>query len=122
MGRIAPPEIPAALVRCDLMLQAATYEPFGLTVAEALACGLPVVGTSEVGAIEGVDRAVVAETAPGDVGAMADAVERLIAELETDAGTLRATARREAERLFAAGPVCERDIARAADARAWRTS
>ena len=89
------------------MLQASKYEPFGLTVAEGLACGLPVVGTSEVGAIEGVDRAVVAEVAPGDVAAMADAIERLIGELETDGAALRATARREAERLFATGHVCE---------------
>ncbi len=105
-GRVAPPEIAAALVRCDLMLQAASYEPFGLTVAEGLACGLPVVATSEVGAIEGVARTVVAETDPGDVKAMTDAVERLLSELDADAGALRAAARREAERLFAADHVC----------------
>ena len=106
-GRVAPPEIAAALVRCDLMLQAASYEPFGLTVAEGLACGLPVVATSEVGAIEGVDAHVVAaETDPGDVEAMTDAVERLLAELDADAGALRAAARHEAERLFAADHVC----------------
>ncbi len=106
-GRVPPPDVPAELVRADVMLQASKYEPFGLTVAEGLACGLPVVGTSEVGAIEGVDRAVVAEVAPGDVAAMADAIERLIGELETDGAALRATARREAERLFATGHVCE---------------
>jgi glycosyltransferase involved in cell wall biosynthesis len=105
---IAPADIPAYLAGCDLMLQAATYEPFGLTVAEGLACGLPVVATSEVGAIEGVDRAVVAETAPKDVSAMVDGVERLIGELEHDAGAMRATARHEAERLFAAEHVCTR--------------
>ena len=42
----------------------------------------------------------------GDVKAMTDAVERLLSELEADPGALRATARREAERLFAADHVC----------------
>jgi glycosyltransferase involved in cell wall biosynthesis len=107
VGRVAPPDVPGELVGADLMLQAAKYEPFGLTVAEGLACGLPVVATSEVGAIEGVDRAVVAEVAPGDVAAMTDAVERLLAALETNAGAVRASARHEAERLFATGHVCE---------------
>jgi glycosyltransferase involved in cell wall biosynthesis len=105
-GRIPPAEVPAELVRADVMLQASKYEPFGLTVAEGLACGVPVVGTSEVGAIEGVDRAVVVEVAPGDVNAMADGVERMIAGLASDALTLRTTARHEAERLFAADRVC----------------
>jgi glycosyltransferase involved in cell wall biosynthesis len=106
LDHVPPGDIAAFLVGCDLMLQAATYEPFGLTVAEGLACGLPVVATSEVGAIEGVDRAVVVETAPRDVKAMADGIERLIGELEQDAGVVRATARNEAERLFAADRVC----------------
>ncbi len=107
VGRVAPPDVPAELIGADLMLQAAKYEPFGLTVAEGLACGLPVVATSEVGAIEGVDRAVVAEVPPGDVRAITDAVERLLAGLEANAGGLRADARHEAERLFATGHVCE---------------
>ena len=101
-----PSEVPAELVAADVMLQAARYEPFGLTVAEALACGVPVVGTSEVGAIEGVDRSVVAEVAPGDAEAMADEVERLLGRWRSQAPVLRATARREAERLFATGHVC----------------
>jgi glycosyltransferase involved in cell wall biosynthesis len=105
-GRVPPAEMSAELVRADVMLQAAKYEPFGLTVGEGLACGLPVVGTSEVGAIEGVARSVVAEVAPGDVTALTDATERLIEQLREDAGTLRATARREAERRFATERVC----------------
>src|SRR6185312_9618250 len=106
VGRMRPSEVPAELVGADVMLQAARYEPFGLTVAEALACGVPVVATSEVGAIEGVERSVVAEVAPGDAGAMADELERLLAALGAQAPLLRATARREAERLFATGRVC----------------
>ena len=57
-GRVPAAEIPVELARGDVLLQASKYEPFALTVAEALAAGVPVVATSEVGAIEGVDRSV----------------------------------------------------------------
>jgi glycosyltransferase involved in cell wall biosynthesis len=106
LGRIRPAEIAAELAGSDLLLQASKYEPFGLTVAEALAAGVPVVATSEVGAIEGVDASVVEVVAPGDVGAMASAVTAMIERLRANPGELRATARAEAERLFATEVVC----------------
>jgi glycosyltransferase involved in cell wall biosynthesis len=106
-GRIPPGEIPAELGRSDLLLQASKYEPFALTVAEALAAGVPVVATSEVGAIEGVDRAVLGEVAPSDVAAMATAIMATIAKLDADAPRVRSAARAEAERLFAPELVCE---------------
>jgi glycosyltransferase involved in cell wall biosynthesis len=106
-GRVPPAEIPAELGRSDLLLQASKYEPFALTVAEALAAGVPVVATSEVGAIEGVDRAVLGEVAPSDVAAMASAIAAMIAKLAADAPRMRSAARAEAERLFAPELVCE---------------
>ena len=51
--------------RC--LLQLSRYEPFGLTVAEALACGVPVVATPAVGAAEGLPDDVVRVVEPGDV-------------------------------------------------------
>ena len=105
-GRIRPVEIPAELAASDILLQASKYEPFGLTVAEALAAGVPVVATSEVGAIEDVDRAVVESVSPGDVPGMADALGALIERLRANPGELRAQARAEAERLFATEVVC----------------
>ncbi|HXB65457.1 MAG TPA: glycosyltransferase family 4 protein [Solirubrobacteraceae bacterium] len=105
-GGVPSEAIPAELAGSDLLLQASKYEPFALTVAEALAAGLPVVATSEVGAIEGVDRAVVGEVAPGDVEGMADAIEALLARLAADPHGVRAAARAEAERLFAPEVVC----------------
>ncbi len=107
-GRIPPAEVPAELARADVLLQASRYEPFALTVAEALAAGMPVVGTSEVGAIEGVARSVVAEVAPGDVAAMADALTELLQRVAADPAGMRAAARAEAARLFASGVVCAR--------------
>jgi glycosyltransferase involved in cell wall biosynthesis len=106
VGRISPADIPAELARTDLLLAASRYEPFALTVAEALAAGVPVVATSEVGAIEGVDRAVVSEVPPGDVAGMASAITAMLERVRADPAAVRSTARAEAERLFAPDQVC----------------
>ncbi len=108
VGSVRFREIPAELAASDVLLQASKYEPFGLTVAEALASGVPVVATSEVGAIEDASDEVVAAVAPGDIGAMADALLATIARLERDPASLRDAARAEAERLFDADEVCRR--------------
>jgi glycosyltransferase involved in cell wall biosynthesis len=108
VGRVHPSRIPDELAGSDVLLQASKYEPFGLTVGEALAAGVPVIATSEVGAIEGVDSWVVAQVAPGDVAAMASAVQEMIARLRSNPQEVSAKARAEAERLFAPAVVCER--------------
>ncbi len=107
-GPIPFREIPAELAAADVLLQASKYEPFGLTVAEALAAGVPVVATSEVGAIEDADPAVVTSVAPGDIGSMADAIETTIARLNDGPAPLREQARAEAQRLYAADVICRR--------------
>ncbi len=107
LGAIPPAEVPAMLARSDLLLQASKYEPFGLTVGEALAAGVPVVATTEVGAIEGVDGAVVAAVAPGDVEGMVAAIVAMLERLRATPAELRSKARAEAERLFAPELVCD---------------
>jgi glycosyltransferase involved in cell wall biosynthesis len=107
LGTVAAGEVPALMYTSDVLLQASKYEPFGLTVGEALAAGVPVVATSEVGAIEGVDRSVAFELAPGDVEGMTDAIVALLERRGTAAAELSAVARAEAERLFAPEVVCE---------------
>ena len=93
------------IARAKVLVQASRYEPFGLTVAEALAVGVPVVVTHEVGAAEGVDERVCRYL---DIPA-ADrrAVQRwtgtataAIADLWDMPDELREVARREARRLF----------------------
>lgn len=106
VGRIQPSEVPAELAGSDVLLQASKYEPFGLTVGEALAAGVPVVATEEVGAIEQIDPAVGAAVAPGDVEALAGAVEEMLARLREDAPAARSLARAEAERRYAPRVVC----------------
>jgi glycosyltransferase involved in cell wall biosynthesis len=106
VGRVPPPEIPAELSRSDVLLAASKYEPFGLTVAEALAAGVPVVATSEVGAVENVDASVLVTVAPGDVASMASAIAQTIERLTASPREIRSAARAEAARLFASERVC----------------
>jgi glycosyltransferase involved in cell wall biosynthesis len=106
-GRVPPEEIPQELAHSDVLLQASKYEPFGLTVGEALAAGVPVVATSEVGAIEGVARSVIGEVEPGDVAGMASAIVALLEQAGENRSEMEATARTEASRLFAPERVCE---------------
>ncbi len=107
VGRIAPADIPAELARSDVMLQASKYEPFGLTVAEALAAGVPVVATTAVGAIEGVDSTVLTAVPPGDVNAMASALTAMLERVRQQPDQIASTAHAEAARLFAADTVCQ---------------
>lgn len=106
-GPLPSSAIPAELAASDLLLQASHYEPFALTVAEALAAGVPVVATSEVGAIEHVARSVAAEVPPGDVPAMATAIVEMLDRVRANPAETRSTTRAEAERLFAPEVVCD---------------
>jgi len=106
-GHVPAAEIPAELARSDILLQASKYEPFGLTVGEALAAGVPVVATSEVGAIEGVERSVAIEVQPGDAEGMAAAIVEMLARIDARPRETELTARAEAVRLFATERVCE---------------
>jgi glycosyltransferase involved in cell wall biosynthesis len=106
VGRVDASEVGRELAASDVLLQASRYEPFALTVAEALAAGVPVVGTSEVGAIEGIDRTVAAEVAPEDVPAMAAAITQMLERLAGDPVRMHLLAREEAARLFASEVVC----------------
>jgi len=106
VGEVPSSGVPGELARSDILLQASKYEPFGLTVAEALAAGIPVVATSEVGAIEGVDRSVVAEVEPGDVQGMATAIAAMLTRLATAPTEMGTLAQAEAGRLFASERVC----------------
>ncbi len=100
-------EMPAEFARCDVVLQPSHYDPCPMTVIEALAGGVPVVATSEVGSIEGVDRSVVIEVEPGDIAGMAGAIGEMLERLRANPSRMRATASAEAHRRFAPEVVCE---------------
>jgi glycosyltransferase involved in cell wall biosynthesis len=105
-GHVQSTEVPGELAASDVLLQASKYEAFALTVAEALAAGVPVVGTSEVGAMERLSPDVASVTPPGDPEAMTAAVTAMLERLSADPARMRAAARAEAERLFAPEIVC----------------
>jgi glycosyltransferase involved in cell wall biosynthesis len=101
-GQRTPYELAQLYQSADAVLQPSLYEPFALTVGEALASGLPVIASDEVGAVEGVDPDVCAVFRAGDLDALEREVRRLIDRIERGEGSaLRPVARAEAERLFA---------------------
>ena len=88
------------------MLQPSQYEPFALTVGEALAGGTPVIASDEVGAAEGIDPRVCQVFPRGDRDALQRAVRDAIGNVDFEQrGELAALARAEAERLFAPATV-----------------
>ena len=105
-GHVQSAQVPGELERSDVLLQASRYEAFALTVGEALAAGVPVVATSEVGAMEQLSSEVATRTPPCDPQAMAAAVAAMLERLAADAAGLRAACRAEAQRLFAPEIVC----------------
>jgi glycosyltransferase involved in cell wall biosynthesis len=79
-GYIAPDELPQLYVEADVLALVSTYEPFGVTVREAAAAGLPLICSVRAGAAG--DVAVDGENAvlvdPTDRAAIADALGRLV--------------------------------------------
>lgn len=117
VGQIPNDELRGRLQRATALLQPSRYEPFALTVAEALACGTPVITTEEVGATEGVDPRVGVRVTAGDVASLERALRGLLEDVEDPAEetALRRLARAEAERLFATD-IVGRQLVRALEA------
>lgn len=97
-----PRRVAELMADSHLLLQPSHYEPFALTVAEALAAGTPVVVTDEVGAGEHLDPRCATIVPAGDPAALEAAVRAWVDALESaPAGAHRTIARAEAERRFA---------------------
>jgi alpha-1,6-mannosyltransferase len=74
----------SALASADMLLHGCPYETFGLGVAEAVACGLPVVAPDAGGAAESVDLSCGETYRSLDNDACAQAVLRLLARDPVD--------------------------------------
>jgi glycosyltransferase involved in cell wall biosynthesis len=101
VGHLPSEQLPALMRSAAMLLVPSQYEPGSIATAEALACGLPVVLSTEVGNAEAVQGAHVATHPPGDTDALERAVRDMLARLDQDEAALRAGARANAEAVFA---------------------
>jgi len=89
-----PVRLAALLASCDAALHANENEIFGLFVLEAMAAGLPVVGSHRGGVGELIDTSVGQPARNVEPGGLAEAIEALFAR---DMAALSQAARRRAE-------------------------
>jgi alpha-1,6-mannosyltransferase len=77
-------KLASALASADVLVHACPYETFGLAVAEAAACGVPVVVPEKGGAAESADASCSETYRSLNVEACAAAIERLLARTGPD--------------------------------------
>lgn len=87
LGRLSREKVRAIMQQSDVYISASRWETFGLTMAEAMACGTPVVATKTAGALDVVDQHTGILVPKEDPFALADAVtiifhKRLIFDAE----------------------------------------
>jgi glycosyltransferase involved in cell wall biosynthesis len=108
-GPVAPGRLGELYAAAHVLALVSSYEPFGVTLREGAAAGLPLIASRRAGAVGDValdgENAIVID--PGDRGQIADALRRLVRERE-----LR-------ERLAAGSRAVTARHPPAADAEAW---
>ncbi len=97
-GTVSPDQLEAHYAGADLFVLASRFEGYGMAFAEALAHGLPVIGTTGGATPSTVPSSAGRFVAPGDVGALTDALRTLIDDDDVRR-TLAAGAREAAARL-----------------------
>ncbi|HEY0700440.1 MAG TPA: glycosyltransferase [Micromonospora sp.] len=81
VGAVPREEMPYWYRSADIVVAAPWYEPFGLTPLEAMACGVPVVGTAVGGLTDTVVDGLTGDLVPPrDPRALGTAIRRLLAE------------------------------------------
>lgn len=117
-GAVPPAEVRRSLEEATVFCLPCVVAPDGdrdsqpVVVKEAMAMGLPVVGTTEVGMPEMVDEQVGRLVGPGDPQALAHALEELARMSPSERRALGSAARARVEERFALDPL----VAELADA------
>ncbi|MBX3210264.1 MAG: glycosyltransferase [Labilithrix sp.] len=111
-----------SLASADALVHGCPFETFGLSIAEAMSCGLPAVVPDDGGAAEMHDPASGEQYPAGDAAACADALDRLLDRVATDGEAMRASAARAASRLPSVREQFEEQVALYAELLARRTS
>jgi glycosyltransferase involved in cell wall biosynthesis len=80
LGRLGRDDVLSAMQGCAVFCAPSFGEPFGMTALEAMACGRPVVATDAGGLRHLVSPAGGRRVPPGDPGALAAALDELLAD------------------------------------------
>jgi glycosyltransferase involved in cell wall biosynthesis len=110
VGNVPNRELPALMRSAALLIVPSRYEPGSIVTAEALASGLPVVVSDEVGAGEVAAGPHVRVHRAGDLDGLEAAVRELLGDAGADRARLAAAARADAEAHFAPAVVAGRLI------------
>lgn len=101
IGQVSGNEMHNLYNSVDALIQPSHYEPFGLTVGEALACGVPVIASDKIGAAEEVEASCCRIFPAGDMQELERQVRGLIHDLQSGKRQeIAQVARSEAVRLF----------------------
>jgi glycosyltransferase involved in cell wall biosynthesis len=98
LGAVSPQRLAALYAEADLFVLASHFEGYGMAYAEAVAHGLPVVGTNAGAIPETVPADAGLLVAPGDITALAQALRQVISDSALR-GRLAAAARAAAPQL-----------------------
>ena len=80
IGGLSEAALADVYARSDVLVLSSLYEGYGMVLTEALARGLPIVTTTGGAAAETVPDAAALKVPPGDVDALAAALQRIIAD------------------------------------------
>lgn len=102
LGAVSYREIAELYRNADMLVQPSKYEPFGLTVGEALASGVPVVTSDKVGAAESVHPLCCRKFPCGDMRAFEIEVRKLLIDISDSniKDRISKLSRAEAGRLY----------------------